>query len=456
MKFTERSLKFTMLALALTMGATSCKQNPNQNSQAQSAQPEQSAQTAQPATSDQGGPAAANMAPVAQPEAAPQQQAPDQEYSEAAYNPAPAEYAPDPPPPLPEYDQPPIPDEGYIWTPGYWSWADGGYYWVPGAWVAPPYAGALWTPGYWGYFNGRYGFCHGYWGRYIGYYGGVNYGYGYDGRGYQGGYWQGDRFDYNRSANNFGNTRVENVYDRRVENYTRDNRVSYNGGPQGVQARPTPAEVAAYRAPHAPPMASQVQLAKASASNRAQFASVNHGKPATMVSSKPIPAQRGIKPAPVMQPMTKNERGPAAAESKPEMNKPAARVETPTRPPMQPETRTAPNRAEPNRAEPNKPFTETRPAPQHAAPPSRPTTEARTTPAPRPAPESRAAPPPRPAPETRAAPPPRPVPESRPAPPAQHAPEAHNAPMARPAPAAHSAPPHEQNRPEGKQENQKE
>jgi hypothetical protein len=28
------------------------------------------------------------------------------------------------PPPLPVYDQPPIPAPGYIWTPGYWAWND--------------------------------------------------------------------------------------------------------------------------------------------------------------------------------------------------------------------------------------------------------------------------------------------------------------------------------------------
>jgi len=37
------------------------------------------------------------------------------------------------PPPLPVYDQPPIPGEGYLWTPGYWAYDEGdGYYWVPG------------------------------------------------------------------------------------------------------------------------------------------------------------------------------------------------------------------------------------------------------------------------------------------------------------------------------------
>ena len=33
------------------------------------------------------------------------------------------------PPPLPLYAQPPIPGDGYIWTPGYWAWdpASGDY-----------------------------------------------------------------------------------------------------------------------------------------------------------------------------------------------------------------------------------------------------------------------------------------------------------------------------------------
>ena len=44
-----------------------------------------------------------------------------------------------PPPPLPDYQQPPAPGDGYIWTPGYWAWCPNGYYWVPGAWVEPPY-----------------------------------------------------------------------------------------------------------------------------------------------------------------------------------------------------------------------------------------------------------------------------------------------------------------------------
>ena len=53
---------------------------------------------------------------------------------------------------------------------------------------------------------------HGYWGPHVGFYGGVNYGYGYGGSGYDGGRWNGDNFAYNRSANNFGAVSVPNTY----------------------------------------------------------------------------------------------------------------------------------------------------------------------------------------------------------------------------------------------------
>jgi hypothetical protein len=53
------------------------------------------------------------------------------------------------PPPLPVYEQPPCPGDGYLWTPGYWAYAEEGYFWVPGTWVLIPEPGYLWTPGYW-------------------------------------------------------------------------------------------------------------------------------------------------------------------------------------------------------------------------------------------------------------------------------------------------------------------
>src|ERR1700691_5037445 len=98
------------------------------------------------------------------------------------------------PPVLPVYVQPPLPEPGYIWTPGYWAYGDDGYYWVPGTWVEPPSVGLLWTPGYWGWNDGVYVFNAGYWGATVGFYGGIDYGFGYGGVGYLGGRWDHGRF----------------------------------------------------------------------------------------------------------------------------------------------------------------------------------------------------------------------------------------------------------------------
>jgi hypothetical protein len=55
--------------------------------------------------------------------------------------------------------------------------------------VMVPQVGFLWTPGDWGWGNGMYVFNEGYSVPHVGFYGGINYGYGYTGEGYQGGRW---------------------------------------------------------------------------------------------------------------------------------------------------------------------------------------------------------------------------------------------------------------------------
>ncbi len=147
------------------------------------------------------------------------------------------------PPPLPEYDQPPIPAPGYIWTPGYWAWNNVDYYWVPGSWAEPPEAELLWTPPYWGFANGAYVFHRGYWGERVGFYGGVDYGYGYGGRGFEGGRWDHGAFYYNRAVTNLRGATITNVYEKNVVISNRD-RVSYNGGRGGLTLRPTAEEEA--------------------------------------------------------------------------------------------------------------------------------------------------------------------------------------------------------------------
>jgi hypothetical protein len=190
------------------------------------------------------------------------------------------------PPELPVYDQPICPGDGYIWTPGYWAWGDDDYYWVPGTWVLAPEVGFLWTPGYWGWGDGGYIFYDGYWGPVIGFYGGINYGFGYFGHGYEGGRWDNGHFFYNRAVTNVNVTVVHNVYETRVVSNT-TTRVSYNGGNGGISERPTSQEQAAARERHIPPVAAQTQHIQAARANPELRASSNHGKPRVAATARP-------------------------------------------------------------------------------------------------------------------------------------------------------------------------
>jgi hypothetical protein len=192
------------------------------------------------------------------------------------------------PPALPVYAQPICPGPGYIWTPGYWGYGDEGYYWVPGTWVVAPAVGLLWTPGYWGWGGGVYVWHGGYWGPHVGFYGGINYGFGYGGVGFVGGEWRGGVFNYNRSVTNVNVTVVHNTYNTTVvNNNTTVNRTSFNGGEGGVTAKPTAAEEAAAKENHVQPTSAQIQHEHSASTNRAQLASVNHGQPTVAASAKP-------------------------------------------------------------------------------------------------------------------------------------------------------------------------
>jgi WXXGXW repeat (2 copies) len=191
------------------------------------------------------------------------------------------------PPALPVYVQPACPVAGYLWTPGYWAWAPAGYYWVPGTWVQPPQFGVLWTPGYWGFVGGAYLWHAGYWGPHVGFYGGVNYGFGYVGVGYAGGHWAGNTFAYNQAVTNVNVSIVHNTYNETVINNVTVNRVSYNGGPGGTAAAPTPQERMAAREPHIPPTPLQQQHVRQAAANPALFAKANGGRPAIAATARP-------------------------------------------------------------------------------------------------------------------------------------------------------------------------
>ncbi len=193
------------------------------------------------------------------------------------------------PPVLPVYVQPVCPGDGYLWTPGYWAYGAAGYFWVPGTWVLAPQPGLLWTPGYWGFAGGAYLWHAGYWGPHVGFYGGVNYGYGYGGVGFYGGRWVGGHFAYNTAVLHVNTTIVHNTYvDRTViRNTTVVNRTSFNG-PGGLNARPNGQEMAAMRDSHVQATSAQMSHEHFAGTNRANFASVNGSRPANAAVSRPI------------------------------------------------------------------------------------------------------------------------------------------------------------------------
>ncbi|MGC2512554.1 MAG: hypothetical protein WA430_18445, partial [Acidobacteriaceae bacterium] len=323
----KKSVFVIMLSVGLFLGVAACHGKPNTSAATQPSANQ----------NDQGDPADANNAPVnasapadengapsnqsypSQP-AAPQQYSqnepppppPDQAgYDQSGYDQAGGYaagdyddtadqqevYASEPPPPMPEYEQPYCPGDNYIWAPGYWFWSPAGYYWVPGAWVLAPYVGALWTPGYWGFAGGRYGWHYGYWGPYIGFYGGVNYGYGYFGNGYQGGYWNRGTFYYNRSITRVNNN-IRYIYTRNVS-YNNRTRVSYNGGRGGLNVRPNQSQLNAARAKRFGAIPAQRQLVSQAQGNRAQFAKANNGRPAEVAYGRPV---NGGRKAPAARP----------------------------------------------------------------------------------------------------------------------------------------------------------
>src|ERR1700722_9422772 len=248
------------------------------------------------------------------------------------------------PPELPVYEQPLCPGDGYLWTPGYWAYANDDYFWVPGTWVMAPEPGLLWTPAYWGWHGDAYVFNEGYWGEHVGFYGGISYGYGYTGDGYQGGRWQSGHFYYNRSVSNVNVTNIHNVYNTTVVNTT-VTRVSYNGGTGGVNMRPTAQEQVAANERHTPPVAVQAQQEQTARANPEQRASVNHGTPQVAATPKPgafnEPVHAKATGTPYTPPANRAAAQPAGTSAaRPESN--IAHPESPT-PNNKPET----NRNEP-------------------------------------------------------------------------------------------------------------
>jgi hypothetical protein len=320
-------------------------------------------------------------------------------------------YADQAPPPIPDYDQPPVPDPNEIWQPGYWAWGSNGYYWVPGTWVEPPQSGYLWTPGYWQYDQNRYAWNPGYWALAVGFYGGVNYGAGYYGNGYVGGRWSNNTFRYNTSVTHVDTTRIRNVYvDRSViVNTTTNVRVSFNGGPRGVPARPTAQQQTVAHTRHIEMTPAQQQHVQTAAHDPRLLATVNHNVPPVMAVARPltstnrpaatpayhapaaVPAYHAPAPAPAAPehraPATAPERRAPAAPAAPAYHAPAAAPAPAYHAPA-----TAPERRAPPAA-PARAYGAPAAAPAYHAPAAAPAYHAPAAPPVRDAPE-RAAPPP--------------------------------------------------------------
>lgn len=372
------------------------------------------------------------------------------------------------PPVLPVYEQPPCPEPDLMWMPGYWAYDYDAqsYYWVPGAWVPAPFQGALWTPPYWGWEQGVYMFHPGYWGPEVGYYGGVNYGFGYFGLGFVGGRWHERHFEYNEAVWHVNRTVIHTTYiDRTVirEHVIDERHVAYAGGPGGVRHDPTMEERRAMQVQHVAPTQYQQQHVQEARSERQNFFNVNHGRPQNVAVARPLPAQHVEPPAArggaevnggfhngVQQSNNQAPQSHAVPAQRPIVGVPDqrdGRAERPVYPtpnanpqqqnrqpnqpqpmyknaPQQPQSERMPQR-EPQQAPQYRPAPQAqpqyRPAPEqqnHAAPMTQPRPEPQYRPAPQPQPQYHAAPQPqsRPAPEARPAPAPRAEHESRPAP----------------------------------------
>jgi hypothetical protein len=249
------------------------------------------------------------------------------------------------PPPLLIDQQPPCAEDGDIWTPGYWSWRTG-YFWVGGMWVRPPRAGLLWTPGYWEYAGALYAFHAGYWGPHMGFYGGINYGFGYVGVGFAGGRWVGNSFVYNTTVSNVDTKIIHSTYSEAVVNAVTLNKVSYNGGPGGTAAVATMQEKAAAAEPHILPTALQRQITQQAVMNPALMARANESHAPVARAAVRAPRVAGtnsagaplghVAPAPVTVEQPKRvpsaapTTNPQSTPAQPASSKPAGA--TPTRP----------------------------------------------------------------------------------------------------------------------------
>ena len=127
----------------------------------------------------------------------------------------------------------------------------------------------------------------------VGFYGGVNYGFGYGGVGYEGGRWEGGHFSYNTYVNHVDTAIIHNTYNTRLTHVS-ENHVSYNGGNGGVEARATPQEESYGNQHHVGPVAAQTQHIQEARSNPELRAAANHGKPPIAATAKAGDFKNGV------------------------------------------------------------------------------------------------------------------------------------------------------------------
>jgi len=288
------------------------------------------------------------------------------------------------PPQLPVYAQPLCPGRGYIWVPGYWAYGDDGYFWVPGMWIRPPRVGLLWTPGYWAFDEGYYIWHAGYWGATVGFYGGINYGFGFPGTGFYGGAWNGGNFAYNTAVSNVNTTVIHNTYNKTVtvNNYNGGNRTSFNGGHGGITARPTEAQINSRKNGIAPTTA-QVNQAKIAGQDRNQLYSVNKGKPTVTTSQRAFsdtnkpsnfaPVTTADKQTAAKIPTRGHNTAASTTQNKPAnamQNKPVTKPATQAKPVTKPATQAKPVTKPATQAKPvAKPATQAKPVTKPATQP---------------------------------------------------------------------------------------
>jgi len=122
----------------------------------------------------------------------------------------------------------------------------------------------------------------------VGYYGGLNYGHGYTGTGYQGGRWDHVVFFYNRAASNARVQVVHNrLYNSRLVNYASRGQVSFNGGPAGSSARPSLTERHLQATEHAAPRDEQLRHEHQALTTPTQRANGPHGQPQVAATPRP-------------------------------------------------------------------------------------------------------------------------------------------------------------------------